>query len=270
MGRATNLYGYCVVLGLQNSLEYRANFLINVASSIFPVLIQYYLWTAAYGIAETDRLFGYTYTEMITYVLFAGLVSKLIQAGFEYEIAEDIKEGGLNKYLVKPINYILMRMFMFIGQKMVYFAVTTILIFAVLYLVSTYWGVQTNLQLIVLFLLSLFISIVLNFILFMAISLISFWLAEISYFFEAPRIFAVILSGGLFPLEIFEDSIIRFVNYLPFKYTVNFSVNIITGKMSVPEILQGLITQIIWIVMIGFLVKRIWRAGMKKYNAIGG
>lgn len=45
---------------------------------------------------------GYSYTEIIVYTLLAGLVSKLVITGFEYQINEDIKDGGLNKYLIRP------------------------------------------------------------------------------------------------------------------------------------------------------------------------
>jgi len=38
------------------------------------------------------------------YTFFVGVTAKFISTGFEWEINDDIKNGGLNKYIVKPIN----------------------------------------------------------------------------------------------------------------------------------------------------------------------
>ena len=41
-----------------------------------------------------------------------------MSAGFETQINEDIKLGGLNKYLVKPVGYCRYQFFSFLGEKL--------------------------------------------------------------------------------------------------------------------------------------------------------
>mgnify|MGYP007000010321 FL=1 len=45
-------------------------------------------------------------------------MSKLVITGFEYQINEDIKDGGLNKYLIRPVNYCGYRFCSYLGEKM--------------------------------------------------------------------------------------------------------------------------------------------------------
>ena len=91
-------------MGAQQAMAYRADFFLGLASCIFPIIMQVYLWTALYkaGAASTN---GYSYNQMILYTLLAGMTSRLVATGFENEIARDIKDGGLNKYLVRPVPY---------------------------------------------------------------------------------------------------------------------------------------------------------------------
>ncbi len=49
----------------------------------------------------------------------------------------------------------------------------------------------------------------------------SFWIVEIGFLFEGIRIVTILLSGGIFPLEVFGERSVQVSNLLPFKYTVN-------------------------------------------------
>ena len=75
------------------------------------------LWNYLYGNGDAGAMTGYSYTEIIVYTLLAGLVSKLVITGFEYQINEDIKDGGLNKYLIRPVNYCGYRFCSYLGGK---------------------------------------------------------------------------------------------------------------------------------------------------------
>ena len=71
-------------------------------STIFPIIIQTFLWNYLYGHGDAGAMTGYSYSQIMVYTLLAGMVSKLVYTGFEYAVNEDIKTGGLNKYLVRP------------------------------------------------------------------------------------------------------------------------------------------------------------------------
>lgn len=111
------MYKQVYYLGFKKSFQYRINFYLGLVSTIFPLAIQYFLWKGMYASSNHTNLFGYEFYQMLEYALFACLVSKLIQASFVYEISLDIKEGGIAKYLVKPISYFRYQFFCFAGEK---------------------------------------------------------------------------------------------------------------------------------------------------------
>ena len=85
-------------MGMQKAVEYRFDFFMSYFSAVFPIIIQVSMWTAIYNSTNTGLLYGYSYTQMILYTFFVGVVGKFLSTGFEYEMNEDIKNGGLNKY----------------------------------------------------------------------------------------------------------------------------------------------------------------------------
>ena len=96
----------CVfIMGVERALEYRVSFFLSMLSAVFPILIQTTMWNYLYGHTDAAAVFGYEQGQILLYTLLATIVSQLAGTGFEGEMNEDIKMGGLNKYLVRPVDY---------------------------------------------------------------------------------------------------------------------------------------------------------------------
>lgn len=257
-------------LGVQSSLEYRLDFIFSLISACFPILIQYYIWTAIYVQSKTGQFFGYTYGEMILYTIVAAIVTKIVSTNMDHVIAMDIKDGALNKHLVQPANYFSLKLFTLLGQKLFFFSVMLIIIFMAIIYFSNLYAIQIGLYTMICFILSMILSLILNFFISYSIATIAFWLSEISYFFEMTGLFVIILSGGVFPIEIFGRTMNVLLNYLPFKYTIYFPSNIINGKLAMFEIIHGISMQIIWILIMFVISRMLWKVGLKKYLGLGG
>ena len=105
-------------LGFQTALEYRANFALSLLSAAYPIIIQTYLWTAIYTNSTQAVVYGYTYRQMIAYTFLAGLASRIVRTGFEYDIMDDVKSGKFSKFQVQPLGYFAYRLCAFLGQKL--------------------------------------------------------------------------------------------------------------------------------------------------------
>ena len=58
-------------------------------------------------------------------------------------------------------------------------------------------------------------------------------------------------------------------NVLPFAWTLNFPVLLLLGRLTPQETWRGLAIQVIWLVLSVFLVRLVWRAGVRRYGAVG-
>lgn len=256
-------------LSLETAMEYRADFFLSLISTVFPIILQLYLWTAIYSApAEVNN--GYTYEQMILYALLAGLTAKLTASGFEHEINQDIKDGGLNKYIVRPVNYFLYRLTAFIGGKIPAACILAVIMAVMLSFAGHLIGYQIELIRVIGYVISLVLAILLNFVIYFTIAMLGFWITEISKMFGTIQIVLLVISGGVFPLDIFGTGIQKLTLYLPFKYTTQFPVDILNGKLLWPQVLDGFQFQAGWIVLFLLLSYSLWKAGLKRYVAVGG
>lgn len=263
-------YKYSFFMGFQKAIEYRMDFIFGLISSIFPIIIQISLWAAIYKTTNEGIMYGYTYKQMIMYTFMVGIISKFLATGFEYEINDDIKNGGLNKYIVKPINYYMYRISCFLGERASASVLFSIILFVLLTLFYIVGYFNISIISIVLFVMSIIFALLLNFSIYYCIGMSGFWMSEISRLFPAITIIFTVISGGIFPLDILGEKINNIISMLPFKYMLQFPVDIITGKMNVDNILYGLIFQFLWISFFMILSSMLWKRGLKKYVSIGG
>ena len=268
--KSSGKYVKAFSLGLQSAMEYRMDFLLSMVSALWPIFIQFFLWSCIYGSSGNTQLFGYTYGQMIAYTIIANIVQRLGRTGFEYEMNDDIKNGGLDKFLVRPIGYFQYRLASFTGSKIAQFAVMFLLMLAAIIGINMAYGNVIAPLNVVYFVFSLMLALVLNFILFFCVGMLAFQFSEIGLLYEAVRIVFIAFSGGIFPLDVFGSGVVSVMRSLPFLYTVNFPVDVLTGRMTGGGIALGCLVQLIWIGALSFLSIRLWNLGLKKYIAAGG
>jgi ABC-2 type transport system permease protein len=257
-------------LGFQTALEYRLNFLLSLVSAAYPIFIQTFLWTAIYASSSEAVVYGYTYRQMIAYTFVAGLIARIVRTGFEYDIMDDIKSGKFSKFLVQPMGYFPYRLSAFLGQKLPNLAIVLAILVVVLLGLNAFWGVSVGFASVLAFLVTLTLAVVLNFIIFYCFSAVAFWLVEIGFLFEGVRIVTILLSGGIFPLDVFGPRLLQIINLLPFQYTVYYPINVLNGKIPPGEILPGVLMQCAWIAVTLLIANLLWRVGGRRYVAVGG
>lgn len=93
------------ILSLQQDMEYRPNFIAAVFSSLLWVLVPIILFKSIYG--HIDNISGWSWEDVIillgTYVIVDSVMMGLLINNMG-ELQDDIIKGGLDTYLIKPID----------------------------------------------------------------------------------------------------------------------------------------------------------------------
>jgi ABC-2 type transport system permease protein len=260
-------YALAFGTGLKAALEYRANFVLSLIAATSPIVIQTVLWIALYRPGEV--LFGYTFGQMVAYTVLAQLVSRLVRTGFEYQINDDIRQGGLDRYLIKPLGYAGYRLAVFLGDK----SFQSVLMLAFIAGASAVLGASAGLVVTPAaagaFLLSLVLAFGLNFLLFWCVAMAGFWMTEVTFLFEAVRIIVITLSGGIFPLSVFGPQGEALLSALPFRFTIQMPVDLLTGRTSPEALATALPALALWTVVLGALGAFLWSRGLRRFTAVG-
>jgi hypothetical protein len=120
-------YWHVINIGLQNTLVYRVNFLFRSVFGLIPLMATIYLWRAIYSGKESNDVAGYTLASMTSYYLIVTLVDMLTAVNEDdWQIAADIREGTLNQFLLKPIDYLTYRLCLFGAGRLIYTAIALV------------------------------------------------------------------------------------------------------------------------------------------------
>jgi len=264
-------YGHAFVVGLQSNLIYRWNFAVRSFFWFFHLLVVYILWGAAYS--GKGEIGGYTFAQTLTYFVVMFVLQFFVGAFNEdYLISEDIRNGLINQFLLKPINYFAYRLSVFAAARVVsgafgLLALVVAIPFFRHYLELPHEGWQVRVALAVP---ALALTGIIQFSIAYCFGLLSFWFLEIQGFVILSMAVETLLGGQIFPLDLLPHGVFNVVRFLPFFYQAYFPAAILTGRQGVDFAVQGLGIQAVWAFLLVCLAEFVWRRGLRKHTAAGG
>src|SRR5688572_22927597 len=125
---AVSKYWHAFNVGLQNNLTYRVNFLARALFGLIPLTAVLFLWRTIYeGKGENGMVTTYTLAQMISYYLMVTLVDALTAVNEDdWQIAADIRDGNISQFLLKPMDYLWFRFWLFLSGRITYLMVAAI------------------------------------------------------------------------------------------------------------------------------------------------
>jgi ABC-2 type transport system permease protein len=257
-------------IGLQSNFVYRWNFFLRSLFGLFPLLGTVFIWGAIFE-AKGGGINSFDYASVVYYFLLVLVLDSLIAPGDdEWQVATDIRDGQMNAFLVKPMNYLVYRMALFVSNRLLYTLMTLpviILVFVVFrhYLVWPSSGTTWILTII-----SVFMAASLQFLIAYSVAMLAFWMLEISTVVFIIYSFEYFLSGHMFPLGLMPMAFQNILKLLPFPYEIYFPISIFMGQVHGAELWKGLLIQFCWVLIIAFGANTLWQRGLKQYQAVGG
>lgn len=264
------MYATVFSIGLQNTFIYRWNFILRTVFGIVPLIGTVFLWKAITN-ANGGSVGGYEYREMIFYFMTVVFLENLVSATEDdWQIAADIRDGRLSALLLKPLNYLAYRVALYASYRLTYIAVVFVPICGLVYLLREYIRLPESWETWPLFLVSTVMAGASQFLVSYTLGLCAFWVLEISTLIFVVFSFEYFLSGMIFPLDLLPSWIQPAVKWSPFTYELFFPVQIVMERVRGAALWEGLAIQAGWLVVFYLISQAVWRAGVKKYQAVGG
>jgi len=265
-----NKYRHAFLVGLQSNLVYRWNFAVRGFFSLFHLAVVFILWGAAF--AGSEQIGGFDLRQTLTYFITLLVLQFFISAFNEdYQISEEIRNGLINQFLLKPINYFLYRFSIFVAARLVSGALVIIPLLVAMPILYEYLTFPTEWWRFALAVPALILSALIQFSIAYCFGMLTFWFLEIQGFVILSMAIESVLGGQIFPLDLLPEGIFRISQYLPFYYQMYFPGAIITGRINDPAaIMQGLVIELVWVILLLALGQFLWVRGLRRHTAVGG
>ena len=268
---------YWVILSTrtQEDMSYRANYVFGAVFRFLPLVTTIFLWYAVYEARKVSgappTIQGMSYLDIIAYYAVMYVARGFSSfPGTMSDIHKDIKDGLLNRYLIRPMSYFGYQVMYRLAHKLVFWYVALFTFPPIFYLLRHYFSHTPTLIEIGAFIVSIFIAFWIGILFCFMIGLLAFWFLEISTFLFVVMMIEYFLSGQLIPLNILPAGLQPFLQWAPFGYEAYWPCAILLGKVPQDHLLGLLGVGFLWIGIFFAASQLLWRIGLKRYSAVGG
>ena len=252
-------------IGVAETVAYRAEFLVWMLTTTLP-LVMLGLWTS---VASEAPFRGFSSPDFVAYYLATLIVRNLTGSWVVWQISEDVRQGLMSMRLLRPVHPFVQYAASHVAavplRGIVALPVTVII------LISSARGVISHdpAQL-AMFVPSIAAAWLLTFAFLFALGSCAFFLDKSMSLMEVYFGVFAIFSGYLLPLALLPSWLRTASDYLPFRFMLSSPVEIITVRdMGVARAAELVGYQCAWAAAMLVISMAVWRAGVRRYEAVG-
>ncbi|MFP6809306.1 MAG: ABC-2 family transporter protein [Pseudomonadales bacterium] len=261
-----NLYKAFLRTSILDSIQYRASGMIWMLGSILEPVIYLVVWSTVARSRGGD-VGGYTAEEFAAYYIILMLVNHVTFTWIMQTFQFRIQFGSLSYELLRPVHPIHADISDNIAFKTVQLMIMLPAFFILILFFKPTFNIEYSSLLIAFPVIIL--AFLIRFFMEWTLALAAFWTTRIVAINQAYFSVMMFLSGRVAPIALMPIWIQSIAEFLPFYYVVAFPVEIITGKLSNQQIIEGVTTQLIWLIVVLTLMRFTWRRAVRNFAAVG-
>jgi len=247
--------------------QYRANLLMYLLYWLVSPIVYLAVWTT---IARTQgSVNGLTVNDFTTYYLTLLIVDNLTADITIHLLAYKIQDGTLSGELLKPVHPILTQTLV---NNLAFKALTVMVlipVWLVLCLLLHPDFSAVTLPSVLLAIPAVVLGFGINFLLGATLTCVAFWTTRVYSLGEFYWAVIILFSGQFVPLDLMPPVIQSLAQFLPFQLFKYFPIQLILGRLPAQVILRDFVMDVIWLGLALMLFQSVWRAGLKRFSAVG-
>ena len=195
------------------------------------------------------------------------LVNQVTYTWIMYEYEYRVRQGSLSFALLKPVHPIHSDISDNLSSKLV--TLPILLVVAGVLALIFHPTAALSLWAVLAFIPALILAFLVRFLLEWTLALAAFWTTRVNAINQVYFILMLFLAGQIAPLTLFPHWIQILADILPFRWMLGFPVELVLGRLTQLQALEGLAAQAAWVIVSLVLVRVVWRAGVRVYSAVG-
>jgi ABC-2 type transport system permease protein len=254
-------------LSLLNWLQYRIGMLFWFIVRVVEPLIYISVWSS---IANNSggTVNGLTTGDIAAYYIVIMVVNQMTFLGLIGLWGYRVKTGALSNFLLRPVSIFHRDLANLLANKAITltFIIPTVVILSLVFLPRF----NTTPLNIIGFFVAVVIAFCLRFMLESVVGMVAFWLTHMD---AVERLYSVTLfffSGRIAPLLLLPVWMQQIANILPFRWILSFPTEILLGRLTTQEIVNGFVAQDLWLVSSYVGLVFFWRAAVQRYSSVDG
>jgi len=205
----------------------------------------------------------------ILYFISLIMVERLTSAWDVWEMDRQIREGTFSYQIVRPFHPVHWA----IAENIVYKGLFLVILVPCWMVLSIFlptlqlqlspgqWG---------LFLAALFLGAIIRFSVSFLFGILGFWMTKVTALYAMFEAVSLFISGRIAPFSLLPPVVKQISIFLPYRYMIGFPLEILTGAYDTHTLIVGFTGAVIWAFILIGAICWLWKAGLKKNQAVGG
>lgn len=255
-------------LSLGAMLQYRGEIVLWAVWGVVYPAVAMAMWGAAVeGKPGGEDIGGYGRHQFAAYFLLTMVVGHICTAWDVYEMGYLVRTGRMSARLLRPI----LPVWQSVSDNLAY-KILTLSILVPIWLVIA-WIAEpvfaASRAHLLLSVPAVLLAAALSFLWCYNLGLLAFWITRMEavgeFWFGAGLFF----GGRLAPLTIMPAALQKIASALPFKWIIWFPAAGLMGRINPEAMVSGMVNQFCWLAAGLVFFHVLWRAGVKRYSAVG-
>jgi ABC-2 type transport system permease protein len=247
-------------------LTYRAATIAGLTTNVFFGLLRASVLLALLNGQSSN---GWNSSDAVTYVVLTQAIMMFVSIFGWTDLMNAVYRGEIATDLLRPMSLFGFWFAQDVGRAMAALllrGVTILVISSLIFQIKIPSSLTQFLALLLSMILALTISFAIRFI----YNLAAFWSPDARGFARFASVFGMFASGFFMPLRFFPDWVQQVLNFTPFPHVMNTIIEIYVGSFSGSRLLEALLVQTLWAVVLVILANAILARASKRLVILGG
>lgn len=263
--RHLRVFTKLLVLNLSASFSYRGEMFLWQVGNVLVPLISLFVWQAAIASGAQLPTSGRYLT---AYFVLISIINMLTNSWTAFFLAEEIRDGGLNRYLCRATSTHINALANNVGEKVVKLILLVPMVAVLAITLGNRFELPGSPARWLLAFCCLIIAAFMRWLLDVMIGSLAFWFADVNGFLRASEVIVPLLSGAVIPLALLPPAFHGIGQVQPFRFLVSFPLEVLLGDVR-GGLLTGLLYQLGWLVIFAAAARLIWFLGIRTYSGVG-
>lgn len=256
------------LLNFQRVIQIRSRAFVWLLLAFINPLISLVFWAGVLN-EKGNILEGWVLPTLTTYYFLIIVLGSILISHIEEDVAEyDIREGGLVKFIIRPVSYFFMKMIEELPWRIMQGGFGILVFLILITLFGNFLSLSITTSVISALIISI-LAFLISFTFKMLIGISAFWLTEFRGLQQMLEVLGIILAGFVMPIDLFPNFLKTIALLTPFPYIIYYPVIAFQGRLSDHSMIQVISTQIVMLVILYFIYRILWRVGLRKFTGVG-
>jgi ABC-2 type transport system permease protein len=255
---------------LRRQAAFRAGFIVReVLRGVLAPAMMVAVFHALYTRDGVTALRGWSYAELVRYLILVATFEKLLLHLRALDLADQIFEGYLTKYLVMPMRFFALAQGRFLQYLTVQLATAACLWTAGFLLLPVWWPHPVSAAALAQAIALILLGSYCYFLTYFLINALAFWLEVVWTLLVMTGFVLAFLSGTLLPISILPEGLRQACAWTFPYWSLSAPIEIYLGRLGDGAFLRGVLVLGASIALLELARRAVWRLGRRHYAGGG-